>query len=236
MSLRKRAGGKFPIFSSFSISERTESQPQTEYHRINPKILFDNSNTYLCSPFVPFLWQKGRIFTFSTSPRWIVHTGSVKHHHTFQSGYFFDKKHGLWTKTYCQLFGSSVGSRTLKKKILGRWENEGTIRSELPPICLQRHLKEIVWLPNGYPTDSILPISFRSAGFDELQNAVTCASISIQILVVVMIEMRIPWNEYESFSCRRKKFSDTERGTSTKHRSFSLENNTTRCFLREYTR
>ena len=116
MSLRKRAGWKFPIFSSFSISERSESQPKTKYHRINPIIPFDNSDAYLCRLFVPFLWWKGRIFTFSTSPRWIVHIRSVKHDHTFHSGYFFNKNHEPLMRLYCQSFGSSTGSKTFKKR------------------------------------------------------------------------------------------------------------------------
>ena len=105
----------FPICSKFSIWEYIHTRWNTFFQRIFPIILFSISRAYFYDMFVPFLWQKERLFTFLGIRHSIVSTERVEHHYNIHSGYFFHEKHGTVKKSSKRTTALSIKTKSFEK-------------------------------------------------------------------------------------------------------------------------
>ena len=105
-----------PSFSPFSRRNRFGAILKQRHDKINLCAYFDSFDEYFYRLFVPFLWPKGRFFTFSTICLSIVGTGSVNHYHDFHSGYFSYEECRTAPKAYHRSFVLLIETKTFEKR------------------------------------------------------------------------------------------------------------------------
>ena len=118
VSLTEYAIEIFPTFPNFSTTSLIDTNASIKNDRIIQITCFFTSCAYSSDIFVPFLWPKGRIFTFSNIWQSLVGTERVVHCHSIHSGHFFNREHGNLSNQYHRALGLSVKPKTFGKHLL----------------------------------------------------------------------------------------------------------------------